>query len=153
MTTISRKVLGDLLDARLKTLTGVTVYRGEVPGKPPVIQTNGTPDPSGRTAPYVVFFSSPGTPGVDDEIDVADLHEDLLWSVQLICSAGYEADLDYLVDRVWGVLYRWSPEVDGLECGPMKPPPGYDPGPARRNDNVTPPRHWTPMQFQLPITT
>lgn len=153
MTVIRRKTLGDLFETQLGTVAGVTVFRGEVPAKPPLIQTAGQDDPSGRIAPYVAFFPSAGRAGIDDEFDLANVHEDLVWTVQLLCAAGYAADLDALIDRVWAAIFRWTPVSDGLAFGAMEPPPGYDPGPMRRNDNVTPPRFWTPMQFQLPVTT
>lgn len=157
MTTLAavpRKKLGDLVEARAKTLAGVTVYRGEVPGKPPVIQTGGAADSSGRVAPYVVLYTGAGTPS--DELDVADAAVDLVWSWQVTCVAGYEADCGRLVDRVDELFYRWTPDrgaIDGLNFGRTKPPLGFDPGFIRRDEAVTPNRFWLPLQYLLPVTT
>lgn len=149
---ISRKALADALRAWLVAgLSGVTVYDGEVDPRPPVIQKNGHPDQSGRVAPYVVVYPSPGTPS--DEADVADTYVDLVWTVQLTLAAGYSADLLNLIDRVDFLVYRWSPTFEGLATGRLRPPPGFDPGPIRRDDARTPPRSWVPLQYVLQVTT
>lgn len=156
--TIRRKVLADLAEAHLKTLTGVAVYRGEITAStdtvhhPPVLTApGGAPDPSGRVAPYAVLYTGAGTRGLDH--DVADAHDDLDWSFQVTCAAGYETDCGYLIDRVDGLFYRWAPTVPGLAFGRAKPPLGYDPGPIRRDETVTPVRFWVPLQYRLPATT
>jgi hypothetical protein len=144
---IRRKVLGDLFEARMKLLTGVTIYRGEIPTDPPAIPD----DPSGRVAPYVVIFGSAGSPDIDP--DLGDENDDLLWTAHLICSAGWEADAQQLIDRIHSHIYRWSPTTTGgVSFGRLRPPPGYDPGPVRCNETVKPPRFWSPLQYQLPLT-
>lgn len=154
LTSIPRKKLGDLVIAHAETLTGVKVYRGQVDSALPIIQTNGANDPSGRVAPYLVFYLGAGAPSLEE--DVADANVDLLWSFQVNCAAGFEQDCARLIDRVDALFYRWSPprgSIPGLVFGRMKPPPGYDPGPVRLNDAVNPPRFWLPRQYQLPVTT
>lgn len=164
--TISRRLLGDALDARLKSQLGagpdgpaVLVFRGDLvtdeADQPQPIQS-GTPtpapDPSGRVGPYVVHYTGVGTPG--PEVDLGEDGDDLIWSPLLHISAGYDADAAQTYDRTFAALYRWVPVVAGYGFGLMKPPPGYDPGPLRRQDTPgMPPRFWTPLQMQVQVTT
>lgn len=160
--TISRRTLGDLLDARLKARLGagddgplVLVYRGEIVAgdqadQPQPIVTDSAPDPSGRVGPYVVHYTGVGSPGI--EVDLAEGGDDLLWSPLLHVSGPYDGDAAQTYDRVHAALYRWQPVLAGFAFGLMKPPPGYDPGPLRRDDKIQPPRFWTPMQMQVAVT-
>lgn len=152
MTQIRRKVLGDLVDARLKLLSGLTVYRGEIPDRPPVLMNGATPDPSGRVARHVVWFAGAGSPAV--EADVADTNVELDWTFTTICVAGYLDDCLHLVDIVHNQLYRWTPVLAGHAFGRVKPPPGFDPGSVRRIDRAgVPPRFELPLLWRLPLTT
>lgn len=152
---IRRKLIGDQIEALLRTLTDVTYYRGEVPDAPPLIETDGITDPSGRVAPYVVQFTGSGTPYVNAERDVADTHDDLTAVHQVTCVAGYEADCLHLVDQVDHLLRRWTPTAPGLAFGRLTPPPGYDPGQPRRDNTLqgSPPRYFVPLQYRLDVTT
>lgn len=152
-TPIRRKVLGDLFEDHLTAglVAGpgapkVWVYRGEVPSDHQLL-----PDESGRIAPYVVLFDGVGSP--DIEPDLGGQNVDLRWSCQMIVGAGFQVDCSATVDRIYDLAFRWSPAVPGLAAGRMAPPPGYDPGPLRRNDSVSPPRWWTPLQWRLDVTT
>ena len=150
---ISRRVITGLLITRLRTLTGVTVYRGRVDDRPPVmVDALGAPDSLGRVAPYVVHYSGAGSPEPGDE-DLGNQHVDLLYTCQLTLAAGSDEDLDHLADRVVPLVYRWVPPLTGVNSGGFEPPPGYDPGANRRDDTVDPPRYWTPLQLQLVVTT
>lgn len=151
MAGIARLPLLFAFAARLDAIGGLGVYRAEVPGKPPVKVTDSAPDASGRVAPYVVIYPSPGTPTRGGH-DLADSHEDLDWLVQLIVAAGYLEDLLHAVDRIDAQLHMWAPTISGISCNGLRPPPGYDPGPSRRNDAVDPPRHWLPLQYRLTAT-
>jgi hypothetical protein len=152
---IRRKVLGDLLFARLQGLPGptaVTVYRGEVPEHPPVARDAASgPDPSGRVAPYVVLFDGAGPTNL--EPDLGGRNEDLLWSPQIIIAAGFSADCVQLVDQVCAWVYRWSPVIPGLVAGGLEPPAGFDPGVVRIDRAVSPPRFFLPTQWRLVVTT
>lgn len=148
---IRRKVLGDLFEKHLRTglvagpgFPEVSVYRGEVPKDIPLLPE------SGRIAPYVVLFDGVGRP--DIEPDLAGVNVDLRWSAQMIVGAGWQADCSATVDRICDLAYRWSPVIPGIAAGRMEPPPGYDPGPLRRNDSVSPPRWWTPLQWRVDVT-
>lgn len=152
---IRRKVLGDLLFARLQALPGptsVTVYRGEVPEHPPVARDAASgPDPSGRVAPYVVLFDGAGP--TDLEPDLGGQNEDLLWSPQITIAAGFSPDCAQLVDQVCAWVYRWSPAIPGLSAGRLEPPDGFDPGVVRPDRTVSPPRFFLNTQWRLVVTT
>lgn len=147
---ISRRALTNSVQSRL-TVARLTVYRGEVKPKPPVIQTDGADDPSGRVGPYAVIYPSPGTPSPAGQ-DYADSYTSLDWLVQITVAAGWGEDLDEAVDLVDGRLLGWAPEIDGIACDGLRPPLGFDPGPARRDESVEPPRHWLPLQYVLTAT-
>lgn len=150
---ISRKQLADQVEQRLRdNLTNASVYRGEVPEKPPVIQTAGAPDPSGRIAPYVVLFTGAGNPRIEASLNGSE--RELDWSFATNCVAGYDEDCGRLVDRVHDLLYHWEPVIEGHAFGWVEPPPGFDPGPVRQQIFTgLPPRFFLPMQWRLAVTT
>lgn len=145
----ARQPILDALVARLETLNDptpgrLTVYRGELPGMPPL-------DNTGRVAPYATVFGGAGR--LDPNPSLEPTPADHLWSGQITFTAGHEDVLLGLLDDVVPLLHLWSPTIDGLDCGHMRPPPGYDPGPARRDDKARPPRFYTPTLWQLHVTT
>lgn len=144
-TTIDRAALTSEAMTQLHTVTNASVWLGE-PNLPlPLV-----PGSDGRVKPYVILWPSPGTPA--DERDVADTAVDLDWTIQLTCAAGTLDDLQGLVSRVDAAFYRWQPVIDGLVCGPFKPPPGFDPGPARLDRDFTPHRPYVPLQYRTTVT-
>lgn len=147
MTGISVKVLCDMVEDRLNTLSRVRVYVGEVDGKAPT-----KPDDSGRVSRHLILHPGTGRPTADAD-DVAQTHVDRLWSFQVNCVAGWTSDCALLGDDVWDLLYRWVPVLDGLEFGQVKPPGGFDPGPPRPEKDVKPTRFFLPLQWQVPVTT
>lgn len=132
------------IEARLDTLTGVAVYRSEVDSTPPLLPN------SDRVAPYVVLYPFPGKPGPGG--DLAGASDDLEFTCQVSCAAGYSRDCEQLVDRTYALLYRWTPTVAGIVLGQLIPPPGYDPGPVRTDRTITPPRFSVPLQYRLIAT-
>ena len=56
------------------------------------------------------------------------------------------------VTRVDAAFYRWTPVIEGLSCGPFRPPLGYDPGPVRVDVTITPHRPFLPLQYRTTIT-
>jgi hypothetical protein len=138
--------ISDAVEARLNTLTGVTVYRSEVATTPPTVANSG-----GRVAPYVVLYPAATTP--TDDLDLADTTSDCSYAMQLTCVAGYSPDCEYLVDRVQALIFRWAPTVAGVAFASFRPPVGYQSGPVRRDQDVSPPRFWVPLQFVIPATT
>lgn len=143
MPTISRKLLTDAVDARAKTIPHITVYRRNITSTPPTVGPQDL-----RVRPYVVQHPSAGTPGPEEDL-VGDV-VDLVTTFQLTCVAGDKIAADYLVDLVSARFERWSPNLDaGLTVGRCRQV--NDPGPARRDDAVTPPRFWTPLVYAVAI--
>jgi hypothetical protein len=145
---IRRKVLGDLLEARLKLLPGdptVSVYRGEVPKSPPRV-----PD-SDRVASYVVLFDGTGPKNL--EPSVCGTHEDLSWSPSITIASGFSPDCAQTIDRVYAWVYGWSPVINGLAFGRLVPPLGFDPGPVRPDTTVSPVRFFVSTSWVLDATT
>lgn len=155
MSSIRRLLLNQQVHTRLQALPGPgptpVIFAGEIPNPPPLLKTaGGDPDPSGRVAPYIVHFGGIGSPVV--EPDVADSVDELDWPVQLLCVAAYLDDCLDLVDRVHSWLFRWEPVHAGVVLGRLSPPPGYEPGPPRRLDQVQPVRFEAPLQYRLTAT-
>lgn len=157
---IRRKVLGDQLEARLIALPGapiVAVYRGSVTkaGRRPQDPNSVDPplmlDVPDVVAPYVVLFDGTGTPNI--EPDLAYANEDLRWTPQVTVAAGFPEDCIQTLDRVCAWIYRWQPVISGVGVGMLEPPPGFNPGVARPDRTVTPPRFFVPTQWQLDVTT
>lgn len=139
-----QQLVTDAVIARLAT-TGFIVYRAEVATTVPVQPA------TGRIAPYLVAYPFGKAGGPDP--DLGDSTNDLTYTVQVTCVAGFSADTEYVVDQVNGILNRWTPTVTGMVCGTLRPPPGYDPGPVRPDYTVTPPRFWVPLQYRTTVTT
>lgn len=152
-------LLGDVIFERVSSLSGVMAFRGQVPPDEelPLIQGDDGPDPSGRVAPFIVQFDNPGSPVIEGQGDVADRHDDLRQTFVFHCVAGYDTDCTFLAGRLRQLMYRWTPplggDLAGLAFGRMRPPPGYDAGSPRPNNNVSPPRFWLPQQYRLDTTT
>lgn len=128
------------------------VYFGEVPDRVPTLERNGVKDPSGRVRSYAVVYPGAGTP--DTDTDLGDSADDLDWGVQITVAAGFLDDVLDAADYVHARLHRWRPTgLTGAHTDGLTPPPGFDPGPVRRDRDVTPPRFWLPLQYRLTATT
>lgn len=142
--TIRSQLLTDAVLIRLRTLTNVAVYRSEVVDVPPLLPG------SDRVGPYIVLYPFPANPGPGG--DLAGVSDDLDYTCQVTCAAGFSADCEYLVDRTHTLMYRWTPTVAGIVLGQFIPPPGYDPGPVRIDRTIAPPRFSVPLQYRLTAT-
>jgi len=155
---IPRRVVTDALVTRLETIPNLTVYlrrvgfvRGvtDAPGgqevPPPTVSVTDR-----RVRPYVVVYPTAGM-NAHPRLDYAV--PGLVWDVQLTCVAGDESAIDPVVDLVTGCLDGWRPVFPGpydqVVNGPFAAVPGYDPGPVRRDDDVTPARFWTPLEYRV----
>lgn len=107
-------------------------------------------DAEGHVSPYWVLHVGAGTPGV--ESDLAQTAIDAGMWAQVTCVAAFDRDVFALVDRVHTALYRWTPPVPGAVAEMLKPPPGFDPGPPRLDQNVKPNRLWVPLQYAGALT-
>lgn len=148
MATVSRFTLGGLIEARLDGLTGISVYRGDVPNPLPVITTPDGPDPSGRVAKYIVLHTGGGDPVIDRKL--SDTGDELTWSFQTNVGAGYDADCADAADQVVDRLHLWQPVQAGYQFGLVRPPFGFDPGNIRPQQIPgMPPRFFLPLQWRL----
>lgn len=142
---IDRKVLADAVMARLENqLPTVARFQGEAVDVPLL------PGGDGRAAPYVVLHVAPGGP--TDQQDLADTVDDLDWPFQITCAAGEVADLQALMSDVDAVIFRWRPVIEGLVCGPCKPPFGFTGISIQIDRSVTPHRPFVPLQYVTTVT-
>lgn len=150
--TIRSQLITDAIEAALKTIPELAdepsgahhLYRGEVPDQPPRMVD------SDRVAPYAVLYPFPGIPGPGG--DLASASDDLEYTCQVSCAAGFMEDCEALVDHVHAKLYLLVPTVAGVVLGWLKPPPGYSPGPIRVDRSIFPPRSSLPLQYRLVAT-
>ncbi|GAW54744.1 hypothetical protein [Nocardioides sp. PD653] len=161
-TAIPRRILGRAVATRLVGVTNATGYYGQIGAKNGLVV--GTPAPADpppksptdqRVAPYFILFPGIGRP--TDEADLADTYVDLETPFTVQAAAGDVDDLLALVERIDALLWRWSPGVltttsGPVVCGPLRTPPGYDPR-LLIDQAKTPPRHYTPLQYQLTAHT
>lgn len=151
---VSRLALFQASTARLETIPGpgptITVYRGEIPTDPPLLEVGGVVDQAQRIAPYLVVFPGAGDPVV--EPDLARTSDELEWPLRGILAAGYEEDLLDAYDRLHAQMFRWTPVIAGTVCGQFEPPPGFQPA-VRRFDQVTPIRYELPFEYRLVANT
>lgn len=142
---IDRLVLADTVEARLRDqLPDVDGYQVEAIDVP--LAEGG----DGRIVPYWVLHVNPGGP--TDEQDLGDTVIDLDWGFQITCAGGTPQDVQALVSDVDAAIFRWRPVVDGLVCGPCKPPLGFTGIPIQLDRSVTPHRPFTPLQYVTRIT-
>lgn len=153
---ISRRLLANEIAARLATVTHATGYYGQI-GRPlPGLEEATPADPPVKSAtdprvkPYFVLYPGAGAP--TDEQDLTWSGDDLTALVQITAAGGDVEDVLALVDRIDAALLRWSPVLAGIVCGFLWPPLGYQP-PQLTDRNVSPPRPYVPLQYQLTATT
>jgi hypothetical protein len=152
-TPISRRLLGLAIATRLTSVTNATGYLGQIGAKNGLPGVEDTPaDPPTKTAtdlrvkPYFILF--PGLGRRPGEIDLAESINDLDQLVRVTAAGGDVQDVLALVDRIDALLFRWSPTVTGVRCGPLRLPPGYDP-PLLTDESVPPTRHYVPLQYRF----
>lgn len=144
----SRLAITHALKDRLVGLLGAhAVFVAEIPDQPPVLVTDGAPDPSGRVAPYAIIWPGAGRPDLNPSLEATPT--DHLWAGQVTFAAGFADDLLALLDDAIPLLNLWVPVIDGITCGPMRPTPGADPGPIRPERDARPPRFSLPTLWRL----
>lgn len=156
--------MGRAIAARLASVTNATGWYGQIGamyGLPGVENTPDAPLPKSaddlRVQPYFVLFPGVGNPS-PEAADVADTFEDLVPLIRITAAGGDVDDVLALVDRIHGALYRWEPVLElpegalPVKCGPLRPPPGFDP-PLLTDRDVTPHRLYVPLQYQLTVHT
>jgi hypothetical protein len=150
---VSRRVLANAIATRLLSVTHATGYYGQVgrllPGGTP-LDPPAKSDDDPRVQPYFVLYPGAGAPS--DEQDLAVTLQDLTTTLQVTVAGGDVEDVLALVDRVDAALLRWTPAIEGVVCGFLRPPPGYEPR-LLPDRTVTPHRQFVPLQYQLTATT
>lgn len=123
----------DLLDG----ITGVNAFDGQVPKTPPK-------DTDGDVGAYAVLYYSPGR-RYASALNGAQASVD--GTFQVTCAGADPTKTLWCVDQVMGALVGAAVLADGtqrrIRCQEI------DPGPLRRDDDVTPVRFYAPLRFQL----
>lgn len=153
---ISRKTITDLLCSRLAEIPNTTVYLRRVGFKPGTNTHTPPPTVSStdlRVRPYLVVYPSPGMDGPDRRLDSRT--NGRIYRPQITCVVGDETAIDLLVDAVSTKLDGWRPTLPGPlpsnAVGHFRPLAGFDPGPTGRDDDITPARFYTALQYVLPV--
>lgn len=162
--TISRRLILIEVATRLAAVTHATGYVGQIGarnGLPGVVSTPAEPPAKSptdsRVQPYFILEPGVGRPGIrqDSLGGPADPFRDVDAPYVVRAAAGDVQDLLALVDRIDAVLRPpggWAPTFPGAVCGPLAPQPGYDP-PLLTDTSISPPRHYTPLQYRLTAHT
>lgn len=143
---ISPRLLANAVDARLRQAAGLTVFYGDV-----IEPVELNPISKRIKQPYVVQWPTPGRP-YDEAADLGDEAVDLHWTAHLTVAGPFVDDTLHALAAVHQLMFRWSPSLLGVVCGRFHPPDGYDPGPIRMDDKVTPPRFYAPLVYELTAT-
>lgn len=116
---------------------GVNTYDGEVPKSPPT-------DEDGRVSSYAVLYYSPGRRYASS---MEGRQVSIDGTFQVTCVGGDPTRALWAVDRVIDTLTAAVVTIDGVQRRIRLDE--IDPGTVRRDDDVTPPRHYVPLRFRL----
>lgn len=135
--TVSLRTVHAQVWALLDSIDGLTVYDGEVPKTPPS-------DDAGRVYAYAVLYVSAGRPHSLTQLATED---SLAGGFQVTCAGGYPERALWCLDRVRNALIGAEITVDGQARQIVSR--DVDPGTVRRDDDVTPVRHYVPALFDV----
>jgi hypothetical protein len=127
----------DAILAKLQAVANLGVYDVEVPETPPM-------DADGKVHPYSVLYVGAGNLV---RSSLAAVHDHLDLPFQVTCAGGDATRCLWAVDKVRGALIDQRLTVTGRSLGVIRQ--DGDSGPPRRDDDVTPPRHFTAVLFRL----
>lgn len=142
MTAVDVSALADPVWDLIDSVSGVNTFDGEFVDengntvKPPA-------DADGRVHAYAVYYPGPGWAhallacGGTDSLD---------WSFRVTCAGGDRTRTLWCVQQIRAAVSGTTIEVGGQlltirELG--------NPGSVRRDDNVSPPRHYVPLEFAV----
>lgn len=126
----------DALWAKLDAIANITTYDGEVPKNPPL-------GADGRVDPYAVLYAGGGLRFASA---LNGLQSSLSSTFQVTCAAGDRTRAMWCVRQVRDGLI--GPITIGGRTYLVRST-DLDPGPIRRDDNVTPVRFYLPLEFFL----
>lgn len=135
--TVSVLTIHDQVWQLLDAAAGINAYDGEVPKTPPL-------DEDGRVHAYAVLYVGAGRPTA---LMLDAVQDSLLGGFQVTCAGGDPTRALWCVDRVRTLLVGAEITVDGHTH--QVTASDIDPGQVRRDDDVTPPRHYVPVLFDL----
>ncbi|WP_210651343.1 hypothetical protein [Nocardioides sp. SYSU D00065] len=127
----------DQVWALLDAVPGINTYDGEVPSTPPL-------DEDDRVHAYAVLYVSAGRRAA---LMLDGTQSSLFSGFQVTCVGGDPTRALWCVDQVRAALLGASVTVDDREH--LITASETDPGPVRRDDDVTPPRHYVPDRYDL----
>ena len=140
MTAPNVYLLADEVWNRLDALPAVNTYRGEIDGTPPT-------DPDGRVHAYAIAYFGAGQP---QAMRLDGGARGLRWTFQVTCVGGDDVRALWCINEVRGVLLGVRvPVGTGRVSGKVREV--TDPGPLRRDDDVSPSRMYLPLQFGVYI--
>ena len=127
------EVVWQLLDG----IANVNAFDGEV--------TNPPLDPDGRVHAYAVYYPNPGHA---HSLRAGRTAHTLNWGCQVTCVGGDRTRALWCIQKVRTALTGARLVIDGrrsilTEIG--------NPGPLRRDDDVSPPRLYLPLEFRTSI--
>lgn len=137
MTVVSTRAVHEPVWALLDGIFGVNTYDAEVPNNPPL-------DPDGRVHAYAVLYMAPGRPTA---LTLDATQGSLFAGFQVTCVGGDPTRALWCLDKVRGALVGAFITVDGREH--QITASEFDPGTVRRDDDVTPPRHYIPDRYDV----
>lgn len=103
-------------------------------------------DSDSRAHPYAAFYTAPGNLTGSTLCETPD---ELLWSFQVTAAGGDPARGRRAIARVRRQLTGHLLLVEGEPAGLIRETPGYDAGPMRKDESVTPARWFSPLLFQV----
>lgn len=135
--TVSALAIHDVVWPLLHAVTGVNTYDGAVPKTPPL-------DPDGTVHAYAVLYMSPGRPA---GLMLDATASSLFAGFQITCVGGDPTRTLWCVDKIRAALLDVEVTLDGRKHTITASE--LNPGTLRRDDDVTPPRHYVPERFDI----
>ena len=133
------------VETRLMSLNTTTTRLDVFVGEPTAVM-----DSDGRAHPYTAIYPSPGQAL---RRPMAGTATELLWSFQTTCAGGDPTRALRAIQRVRDRLDGHRLTIDGLIVGVLREQEFYEPGPLRPDKDVSPPRWWAPLMWDLHATS
>jgi hypothetical protein len=137
--TVAVRTLADQVWALQQAITNVNHYRGNVASNPPL-------DPDGKVHAYAVLYAGAGR-AFGGRMVAAPGQTD--WTFQVTCVGGDDNRALWCVDKIRAALTGAPLAVSGTSAGRIREL--TNPGPVRRDDDVSPPRYYLPLLFGVHV--